>query len=60
MGIEKGDRCALLSENRWEWAIRMSESDKGSPPLFTRTNAALKEHSSSNLCGAANGVKATV
>ena len=43
-GIRKGDRCALLSENRWEWAVAdfaMMTAGIVSVPLYPTLNAKL-------------------
>ena len=51
-GIRKGDRCALLSENRWEWAVAdfaMMTAGVVSVPLYPTLTAKqihyLLEHS---------------
>jgi len=64
VGIKKGDRCALLSENRWEWAVAdfaMMTSGIVSVPLYP-TLAGDKiqymlEHSESRIVFVSTGAQ---
>lgn len=56
VGLGKGDRCALLSENRWEWAVSdfaMMTSGMISVPLYPTLTADqlhyMLEHSESRV-----------
>ena len=56
VGIRKGDRCALLSENRWEWAVAdfaMMTAGIVSVPLYPTLSAKqihyLLEHSEARV-----------
>lgn len=56
VGIGKGDRCALLSENRWEWAVAdfaMMSAGVVSVPLYSTLPAEqlhyLLEHSEAKI-----------
>ena len=61
VGIEKGDRCAILSENRWEWAVAdfaMMTAGIVSVPLYPTLTAEqlqyMLEHSESRVVFVAN------